>query len=492
MASYPNSSINGSGVNGTSILSIPPAAPDITEEQEMYLKRLSFWVYAVLTNIVIVLGLIGNMLTILILTQRAMRSSTNFYLCALAVWDSILLICTILLLSLNSIPNFESYGLYVYSYVVSYIYPIGLTAQTATIWLTVSFTVERYIAVCHPLKAASMCTLTRAKIVIIGVAFGSLLYNIPRWFDYRPKELLSSENVTSRIIFTRTLFSQNPLYMEVYYSWLYVPIMCIIPLLVLSVLNTFLVLAVRNSQRQRLDMNVRQSRENNVTIMLVTVVIVFIICQVPALAYNLAWAINDTYTEHNFSYMVLSVVRNFLVNLNSAVNFILYCALGQKFRRIFLHTFCRRCINESYIPMSGVHHPTIAGAGSNRGGRPYNPNGPGHGKTAIANIAQNKLSPNSYNLKGSTKGHHPGCVVSRETCYTSKCDCSGHSPGYGKGSRFTECETRTYTALPTSDKRGRRQRDAADLGLEQDIISEHGRNNYPMYKLTNTANGNRI
>ena len=38
-------------------------------------------------------------------------------------------------------------------------------------------------------------------------------------------------------------------------------------------------------------------------------------------------------------------MRNLLVNVNSAVNFILYCAVGQKFRRVFLQTFCQltRC-----------------------------------------------------------------------------------------------------------------------------------------------------
>lgn len=142
---------------------------------------------------------------------------------------------------------------------------------------------------------------------------------------------------------------------QVYFSWLYVPVMCIVPLLVLSVLNAFLIAAVRASQRQRKDMNVKQSRENNVTIMLVSVVIVFIICQVPALVYNIAFAINRQHVIHSYAYRILSDVRNFLVNLNSAVNFLLYCALGQKFRRTFLQKFCRRCVSDNYLAVSGIH-----------------------------------------------------------------------------------------------------------------------------------------
>lgn len=329
----------------------------VTDNQQLQLELLNYWINGVVTNMVVILGLIGNILTIVILSQRAMRSSTNYYLSALAVWDSIVLVSTVFLIGLPGVSNMNDYMRYVFAYVVSYFYPLALIAQTATIWLTVSFTVERYIAVCHPLKAASMCTISRAKIVILGGSLGSALYNIPRWFDFRPEVSSNPSTNQTVVIPERTEFSQNHVYLQVYFSWLYVPIMCIVPLLVLSILNTFLILAVRKSQRQRKDMNVKQSRENNVTIMLVTVVIVFIICQVPALVYNIAFAIDNAYVQLNFGYQVLSTLRNFLVNFNSAINFLLYCALGQKFRRIFLHTFFRRCINETYIPMSGVHPP---------------------------------------------------------------------------------------------------------------------------------------
>ncbi|KAK2172456.1 hypothetical protein NP493_960g03004 [Ridgeia piscesae] len=339
---------------------VQPSPVDmLTNEQEYQLSLLNYWINGVFTNITVLLGMIGNILTIIILSQRAMRSSTNYYLSALAIWDSAVLICTLLLIGLpGALPPEDVYMTYVFAYIVSYIYPIALIAQTATIWLTVSFTVERYIAVCHPLKAATMCTITRAKTVITGVSIGSTLYNIPRWFDYTPTAILSPLSNTTVVVPSRTAFSQNLIYLQVYFSWLYVPIMCIVPLLILLVLNLFLILAVRHSQRQRKDMNVRQCRENSITIMLVSIVMVFIVCQVPALVYNLAYAVDNAHVQMNFGYQILSNLRNFLVNLNSAVNFILYCALGQKFRRIFIHTFLRRCVRETYMPISGMHQNT--------------------------------------------------------------------------------------------------------------------------------------
>ncbi len=441
----------------------------LTREQEIQLQLVKYWVNGVVTSIVFVLGLIGNVLTIIILLQRAMRSSTNVYLSALAVWDSIVLICTMLLIGLPGMPIFTGYMWYGYAYIVSYIYPLALIAQTATIWLTVSFTVERYIAVCHPLKAATMCTIWRAKVVIIGASVGSTFYNIPRWFEYRPLYVVDADTNATRIIVNPSDFSMNPTYVQIYYSWLYVPILCIIPLLVLSIMNLFLILAVRKSRKQRKNMNVKQSRENNVTIMLVSVVIVFIICQVPALVYNLAYAIDRVYVQSNFGYQVLSVFRNFLVCTNSAINFILYCALGQKFRRIFLHTFFRRCINGTYIPMSGVYQNT----------------------TMVSMTSQrrytSRISDNHQRVKTETLNHSSSTTQTAGTSHSSQ-ESTLLSPTKLSPTRNNhDREVHTY-ALRAADKKRIKGRplshvDSDDEGtLDTCLLPEAEKDMYPLYR----------
>lgn len=40
-----------------------------------------------------------------------------------------------------------------------------------------SFTLERYISVCHPLRGQVLCTESRAKKVITGKYFTSILWN---------------------------------------------------------------------------------------------------------------------------------------------------------------------------------------------------------------------------------------------------------------------------------------------------------------------------
>ena len=120
----------------------------------------------ILTNVLVVAGLVANALTLAVLSRPSMHSSTNSYLSALAVCDSVVLACSALLigvpaLPLNLVSNYVHGG--PYAYVLAYVYPLALAAQTATVWLTVSFAVERYIGVQYPLRAVSVCTVQRAR-----------------------------------------------------------------------------------------------------------------------------------------------------------------------------------------------------------------------------------------------------------------------------------------------------------------------------------------
>lgn len=44
-----------------------------------------------------------------------------------------------------------------------------LLVASTSIWLTVAFTVERYIAVCHPMRGRLLCTEQRARRAVILV-----------------------------------------------------------------------------------------------------------------------------------------------------------------------------------------------------------------------------------------------------------------------------------------------------------------------------------
>lgn len=76
-----------------------------------------------------------------------------------------------------------------------------------------------------------------------------------------------------------------------------------------------------------------QKKELSLAVMLLVVVVVFFFCNVLAFILNVLELFHIFVNE-------LTILNNFLVTVNSSVNFIIYCIFGQKFRRSFLKLLC--------------------------------------------------------------------------------------------------------------------------------------------------------
>jgi len=118
-------------------------------------------VQKVLIPSVVLFGVSGNLVNVAVLTRRSMKSSTNSYLTALAVYDILYLVFA-LTMTLQHYSRVSGSPWYQH-YRSPFGRPLTDTASNTGIWLTLTFTVERYIAVCHPMKGkvcacvSSMC-----------------------------------------------------------------------------------------------------------------------------------------------------------------------------------------------------------------------------------------------------------------------------------------------------------------------------------------------
>lgn len=93
------------------------------------------------------------------------------------------------------------------------------------------------------------------------------------------------------------------------------------------------------------------THEIKITTTLIAVVIMFLVCQLPTAATLIYKIFHEPKPDEEAVLRALGNIFNCLVSLNAACNFLLYCALSDKYRRTFMWTFCR-CL---YRPSSPVH-----------------------------------------------------------------------------------------------------------------------------------------
>ena len=290
-------------------------------------------------------GLIGNILSVIVLQRDRDRREALFLLQALAFADTFHL-----LVAVNRYPL--KYLIQEVSYVSMQliVYPLLKTTQAMTVWMMLLVTTDRYIYVCRPLVAHQLCNSRTRRILALLVFVLSFVYNIPRFFDsclwtFQDK---CTGKIYSRRVFTRAFSSVY--YFDIYQTGAYLLLIFIGPLPILIVLNYKLLTAIRRSRRRQRQYALchmwqqpPHQSEANASIVLINVVIVFVICQTPELIFKIL-VIVDRWLPHVHvisanATLDFSTMSELLLVINSSVNFLIYCAFGRRFRHIMKETF---------------------------------------------------------------------------------------------------------------------------------------------------------
>lgn len=165
----------------------PPLGAQSNELDPAYAQfrdQSRFWIQRVAVPLLMVIGLFGNSITMIIMTRRGMRSTTNMYLAALAFVDMLYLVLTFLL-GLSHYPNMAGSKYYAYWRLRPFLMMLTDACSNTSVWLTVTFTIERYIAVKYPMKGKVWCTEKRAKMMIICVFVIGTLFAAPVPFEWK-------------------------------------------------------------------------------------------------------------------------------------------------------------------------------------------------------------------------------------------------------------------------------------------------------------------
>lgn len=283
-------------------------------------------------GIIFAVGVLGNiMVVIVVMRTRSMHTPTNCYLVSLSVADFMVLVA--------SVPN-EIISYYVLGdewiwgragcALFIFLQYLGINASSLSI---TAFTVERYIAICLPMKAQTVCTVKRAKKIILGVWLFACSYCSP-WLGLTTTAAVYYKGHENIETCTFALSRHH------YRSYFFADIILfyVVPLLLSCVLYGLMarVLFTSNFSSKANGTDSKKSNTNSssrvqVVKMLVVVVAVFATLWLPyrvLLVYN-------SFAQHRYMELWYLMFCKTMIFINSAINPILYNAMSIKFRRAF-------------------------------------------------------------------------------------------------------------------------------------------------------------
>ncbi|XP_035829384.1 FMRFamide receptor-like [Aplysia californica] len=330
------------------------ASSDVSSEAEENYPMVDPTVdttFTILRICLSVFGVLANMVTGVVLTNKRLWSPTSLLLLSLVAYDAIFL--------LVSIPM-SVWGVLVvrdlrtFALVTGIFYPLRYMAQTGSIYTTVTVTVERFLIVLRPLKARVFCTFGNVRKVTLAIFLFSILFNIPRCFFYQlatsipimqnnsmmanqsdstiyhsdPTAMTVSNN-TQDMGGVNVTLTLRPLTEEeenrVYYLWLYqkvyeLYVTCVffylLPYLLIPILNIQLLLAIKRRRDETRRISVKNEHqinspkptdlEDGLTLIVVGITVCFFICCLIPAIYNVIQIVENSPANLLSSYLLIA------------------------------------------------------------------------------------------------------------------------------------------------------------------------------------------
>ena len=280
--------------------------------------------------VLVPVGLIGNSLSFIVMIKPNNRKmSTCIYMAAISINDNLLMLLCFHDYLVSSL-QMHKWNL-IECQLIGVVFLFAL--QNCT-YLILAMTVDKYIAIKWPHKAAAYSTPGKTKWIVVGLCICVFIYNIPHFF-------------LSRVIGGQCFaYSVDKLITKVY-SWFSFVLNVIIPFTLLIHMNYVIVKTVRNSRKMYIANGMRKrsatmkSAESQLTIMLLLVTTLFFILLCPTYIRFIYLLLTEQDTPRQYAVsMFLYQVTSKLYTTNSGINFLLYCISGQKFRNDLKEVLC--------------------------------------------------------------------------------------------------------------------------------------------------------
>ncbi|XP_077587200.1 growth hormone secretagogue receptor a [Stigmatopora nigra] len=325
--------------------SLPDAdleAADLNPDQGVPLSYYSLPLLALITaacTLLSAVGVSGNVLTILVVGKcRDMRTTTNLYLCSMAVSDLLIFLC--MPLDLYRMWRYRPWRLG--DALCKLFQFVSESSTYSTILSITALSVERYVAICFPLRAKALVTKRRVRGLILALWCVALVSAGPVFVmvgverdhpGFGANHTQALDDDTRECKMTHYAVESGLMGAMVWLSsiFFFMPVFC------LTVLYS---LIGRRLWRRRRETNVgscvaHRDRSNRQTVkMLVVVVLAFVLCWLPFhvcryLQFRSLDAPSPLLSAVSEHCSMVSVV---LFYLSAAINPILYNTMSWKYR----------------------------------------------------------------------------------------------------------------------------------------------------------------
>ena len=214
-------------------------------------------------------------------------------------------------------------------------------------WILVAITAERVISVFFPFRSREIVTCRRALLLLAGIVVcvtGLDLHSLWTYSIYTDTyghiSCTAGPNQSYHDFYTK------------YFVWIDAFVASYIPFCVMLISNIAIIIKLTQARiKRKSHMNVHMkssSGRGSMTLVLLTLNFVFLITTSPSVIFL---SFQETFrgdgSPHAMSKFYLAyVITGVLSYCNSALNFVLYCLTGSRFRRDMAALFCRRHIGK--------------------------------------------------------------------------------------------------------------------------------------------------
>ncbi|XP_016979869.1 neuropeptides capa receptor isoform X1 [Drosophila rhopaloa] len=303
---------------------------------------------------IFITGVIGNLLVcIVIIRHSAMHTATNYYLFSLAVSD--------LLYLLFGLPT--EVFLYWHQYPDLFGMPfckirafISEACTYVSVFTIVAFSMERFLAICHPLHLYAMVGFKRAIRIITALWIASFISAIPfgllsdiQYLKYPLDDSRIEESAFCSM--SPEIVNVIPVF-EVSFC-----IFFVIPMILIMILYGRMGAKIRSRTNQKLGVqhgtNNRETRNSQmrkkaVIRMLAAVVITFFVCWFPFHLQRLIFLYAKNLENYLDINEALFSIAGFAYYVSCTINPIVYSVMSRRYRVAFRELLCGKAVGAYY------------------------------------------------------------------------------------------------------------------------------------------------